>query len=647
VRSRVRSSAAPILAALLMLASAAAARPPQLDSPERDALARSFRFQPSEIPLPPGLFDDGNHVREVAPSVHHIRSWISSVGASAALGDISGDGLPNDLCIVDPRADVPVLHSLTEPPAYDPIVLIPKALPLDSFTAPMGCRFADLDASGTTDIIVYYWGRSPVLFLRTEMGGPVRQAFAEHEMVDPPQIWNTNALLTADLDGDGRVDVVVGNYFPDGARVLDPFALDDIAMEMQDSMSRAFNGGRNRVLRNVGPRAVGPGVRFVEQLDAWPEPADRGWTLALGATDLDGDLLPEIYVANDFGPDRLLHNRSRPGLIRLAAVTGPRTPTTPASKRIGHGSFKGMGVDFGDIGPNGLLDVFVSNIATDFALHESHYTFVNTDDPDALGKGRAPFRDESEKLGTSRGGWGWDAKFGDFDNSGQLEIVQATGFLRGRTNRWPELQELAMGNDSLLRRPAVWPRFADGDGLSGDQPNLFYVAATDGRFHDLAAEVGLGQPQITRGIATADIDGDGRLDLVFANQWEPSTLYRNRCNPCGSFLGLDLLIPVDPSAEGPTKVLEGRHSHLLPGRSAVGTSVVVHTRTAVQRSFVDGGGGHSGQRGPGVHFGLGNEQKARASIAYRDAGGVARRLDVDLSAGWHTLLLGTDGEAQR
>src|SRR3712207_7095987 len=43
------------------------------------------------------------------------------------------------------------------------------------------------------------------------------------------------------------------------------------------------------------------------------EEVAHSWTLAVGAADLDGDLLPELYFANDFGPDRLLHNRSQPG----------------------------------------------------------------------------------------------------------------------------------------------------------------------------------------------------------------------------------------------------------------------------------------------------------------------------------------------
>ena len=68
-----------------------------------------------------------------------------------------------------------------------------------------------------------------------------------------------------------------------------------------------------------GARGDRPTVRFARRVvGAVRSEALRGWTLAVGAADLDGDLLPELYFANDFGPDRLLHNRSTPGQARAS-----------------------------------------------------------------------------------------------------------------------------------------------------------------------------------------------------------------------------------------------------------------------------------------------------------------------------------------
>jgi hypothetical protein len=75
----------------------------------------------------------------------------------------------------------------------------------------------------------------------------------------------------------------------------------------------------------------------------------------MAACDLDGDLLPEIYIANDFGPDLLLHNLSVPGHLRFQRLLGQRPLLTPASTVLDARLFKGMGVDCGDLNHDGIL----------------------------------------------------------------------------------------------------------------------------------------------------------------------------------------------------------------------------------------------------------------------------------------------------
>lgn len=644
---------APAVALALVALAYSQARFPRLGPADCAKLAAPFKFEKlplAEVPDHPPY----KLVRPVHPSLQRISAWVSSLGASVAMADLDGDGLPNDLINVDPRTDL-----VTVAPApgtgnrYAPFTLNPAPLPYDAKTAaPMSILAGDFNEDGLLDVLVYYWGRSPVIFLRRksagiEPGQPgalATAAYAPTELSPNGERWFSNGAVQADLDGDGHVDLLIGNYFQDGGRILD--ADDHTTVQvMQQGLAKALSGGKKHFfLWDGATSGENPTVRYRAVTNVVSPEVEHGWTLAIGAADLDGDQLPEIYLGNDFGPDRLLHNESTPGRLKFTLCEGERRWTDPKSCVLGLDSFKGMGVDFGDVNGDGFLDIYVSNIADRFALTESHFLWQSTGRPEDMKRGIAPYVQASEKLGLSRSGWGWDSRLADFNNSGTLQAIQAVGFIKGKVNRWPELQSLGTSNSRIVSDPRLWPNFKPGADLSGGNLNPFFVRAADGRYYDVGPQVGFTEPMVTKAIALADVDGDGRLDFAFGNQWEPSYFYRNQSPEVGSFLGLHLLLPLTGEADALPGQRPGHPAADLHGRPAICAQAKVALpdgRKLVAQ--VDGGAGHSGRRSPDVHLGLGKVTPTTpldVEIKWRDGAGQVQETTLKLPPGWHTVVLG-------
>jgi len=613
-----------------------------------DQAAAKFKFQQEAVPLPPGYENQQmNTVRQVNPAYQKIQSWISSVGAGLAMNDFTGHGRNDGLCIVDTRTNDVIVTYTPDAPAQDrftPFVLDASPLPVDNTMAPTSCVPGDFNGSGRLSFMVTYLGRTPIMFLaKAGYSTPSAAAYLPQELIpqNSPdgkyhgQKWQTDASYVGDLDGTGHPSIIIGNYFPD-SDVLNPHGENNVVMN--NTMSSAKNGGGDHVLQWYGATGgAHPSVTYVEEPDALPFRDSTGWTLAMAGADLTGNGLPDVYIANDFGHGHLMYNLSTPGHIKFEEVTGNRTPTTPKSFVLGNGSFKGMGVDFGDVNHNGKFDIFVSAITAAYGIEESNYLYINQAKNNAEMKSDmdnlwVPFDQQAQQYGVAWTGWAWDAKMDDFLNDGNLEIAQTDGFIKGNINRWNWAQELATENDDLLVNPAMWPNMQPGDDLAGHEQMAFYARNSAGTYVNISQQVGLAIQTPSRGIATGDAQGNGALDLAVAYQWDKPEYYVNQSPNRGDYLDLKIFRPSSDSASA-----GGLQNTGVP---AYGTTVTVTTPTGSQISQVDGGSGHDSYRSFDAHFGLGSYMgEADVNLRWRDASGTTHTQTLKLMPGTHSIML--------
>jgi hypothetical protein len=636
--------AIPLLVGLVVGANMAVASPANANK-----VAAAYKFQGMPIAMPPG-YHPTQTIRKVNGAYQHLVSWISSVGASIAMTDVTGHGNDDGMCIVDPRTDdVIVTYAPTAPAAdqFTPFVLNPSPLPYDSTMAPMGCVPGDYNGDGRMDFIVYYWGRTPIVFLaKSTANTPSASAYKPVELM-PEDVdgqyngpdWNTNDVTVANFEGNGHPDLFVGNYFPDSA-VLDPNGINNV--QMPSSLSDAQNGGGDYMFRWLGGTSgANPTVSYQMVKNAIPYADSTGWTLGGATADLTGDGLPELYIANDFGPGHLLYNESTPGHLKFIAATGERGAITPKSFVLGRGSFKGMGADFSDLADNGRYDLMVSNITTPWGLQESNFVFMNQATSGKamasdLARSVAPFDQEAENMGMAWTGWSWDVKAGDFLNSGSDDEVQTDGFIKGTIDRWNWLQEMAMTNDDLLSNPANWPLVEPGDDIAGSQCPAFYADGGNDKFVNISQQLGMctkADQTPTRGVATADVAGNGVLDFALARQWGAPIFYQNESPNLGQYLGLNLYRPAVGGGSS-NQGLAGM------GAPAYGTTVTIDTPGHTQVSQLDGGSGSAGKRSFEVSFGLGSYTgPVTVHLAWVNNAGQQEHQTITLNPGTHNLML--------
>ncbi|WP_245946652.1 CRTAC1 family protein [Paenibacillus cellulosilyticus] len=485
------------------------------------------------------------------PKVSNIYPWLGSTGAGVAIADYNGDGWMDVYFINSKRGAANALYKNNGDGTFEDVSEAAGVADVNTDGMSESVVWLDYNNSGYPSLFIGSWGKSRMF--RNNGDGTFTEIT---DMAGVGYRGYVNKVIALDYDRDGLLDLYLGCYF----RETDDLWNLASTKIMHSDFERARNGGRNVLYHNNGD---GTFTDVAAQLGV----DDTGWTLAAGSADLNGDGWPDIYNANDFGPDSLFLNQEGKGFKKVVQTRG-----------VGDDTFKGMNVDFADVFHDGRLTNYVSNISKETYLLEGNQMWHEDDD--------GIYRDVAEEMGVKQAGFSWGARFLDVDNSGQMSLMVTNGFISASKKKdyWFDMGTLATTPGYIVEDANNWPAFKDKS-MSGYEKKKLFL--NDGQsFKDIAQNVGLTFTDDTRGVAAVDLWNRGTLDLVFAVQGGPARMYKST-NTTGNHWITLKLIGTPPS-----------------NREAVGAKVTITVNgvsTLIER---DGGNSHGGQSDPRIHFGL-------------------------------------------
>lgn len=346
-----------------------------------------------------------------------------------------------------------------------------------------GVAVGDYDNDGRLDLYVTALG--PNILYRNNGNGTFADVTSAAGVAGGANEWSTSTGFL-DYDRDGDLDLYVANYvdFPMSENPWCGLRKPGYRMYCNPTI---FDGVADRLFRNNGNGTF----TDVSSQAGIANPAGKG--LGVVFCDFDRDADTDIYVANDLVRNFLYRNNGDGTFVDVAYAAGVGFDVNGKPQA-------GMGVDCGDVDDDGDPELFVTNFSEELnTLYENRGGI---------------FEDVSQKAGLGSGflPLGFGTKMYDFDNDGDLDLHVTNGHVIDNVK---------------LYQPS----------LTYEQKDLLYENV-GGRFKDISAESGpaLQSPRVGRGLAVADFDNDGNLDVVISSVGKRAVLLKNQGRRKGNWI---------------------------------------------------------------------------------------------------------------
>jgi enediyne biosynthesis protein E4 len=351
-----------------------------------------------------------------------------------------------------------------------------------------GAAAADYDNDGWVDLFVTAVGAN---HLFRNVGGRFTDVTATAGVAGKADQWSTCAAWF-DYDRDGDLDLFVCNYVR-WSKTIDlqqDFRLDGIGRAY--GPPRTFEGTFAYLYRNDGGGrftdvSASAGVQVTNPATGVP----MAKSLGVAPVDLDADGWPDLVVANDTVQNFVFHNERNGRFTEIGARAGIAFDAYGNSRSA-------MGIDAADFRNDGSLGIAIGNFANEMTA-----LYVSQQEP-------LQFADEAIVAGIgpkSRGALTFGVLFFDYDLDGRLDLLTANGHIEAG------IQKVQASQHYEQPPHLYWNAGATGGAT--------FVPVTSPRSGDLL------RPMVARGVAVADIDGDGDLDVVLSSVAGPPRLLRN------------------------------------------------------------------------------------------------------------------------